>query len=67
VTLQQTKPLGETGWSALKTLKSAASGLVIFGKFLVDMLIWIALFSPIWVPVVVLVWYFRKRRKAQIS
>ncbi|MBM3155038.1 MAG: DUF4349 domain-containing protein, partial [Chloroflexi bacterium] len=67
VTLQQTKPLRETGWSALKTLKSAARGLITFGKVLADALIWIAIFSPIWVPIVVLVWYFRKRRKAKIS
>ncbi|MBM3166632.1 MAG: DUF4349 domain-containing protein [Chloroflexi bacterium] len=67
VTLQQTKPLGETGWSALKTLKSAARGLITFGKVLADALIWIAIFSPIWVPIVVLVWYFRKRRKAKIG
>jgi len=65
VSLQQTRPLGETGWSALKTLTSAARGLVTFGKILVDVLIWIAIFSPVWIPIVVLVWYFTKRRKAK--
>jgi hypothetical protein len=65
VSLQQTRPLGETGWSALKTLTSAARGLVTFGKILVDILIWIAIFSPVWIPIVVLVWYFTKRRKAK--
>lgn len=68
VSLQQTRPLGETGWTALETLKSAARGLVTFGKILVDVLIWIAIFSPIWIPIVVLVWYFsRRRRKAKAA
>lgn len=67
VSLQKTKPLGETGWSALNTLKSAARGLITFGKILADGLIWIAIFSPIWIPIAVLVWYFTKRRKAKIS
>jgi len=67
VSLQQTRPLGETGWSALKTLTSAARGLVTFGKILVDILIWIAIFSIIWIPIVVLVWYFTKRRKAKMG
>jgi len=67
VSLQQTRPLGETGWSALKTLTSAARGLVTFGKILVDVLIWIALFSPVWIPILVLVWYIRKRYKAKKS
>jgi len=68
VSLQQTRPLGETGWAALETLKSAARGLVTFGKILVDVLIWIAIFSPIWIPIVVLVWYFsRRRRKAKAA
>jgi hypothetical protein len=65
VSLEETRPLGETGWSALKTLESAARGLVTFGKILADMLIWIAIFGIIWIPIVVLVWYLMRRRKAR--
>jgi len=67
VNLQQTKPLGESGWSALKTLKSAMRGLVAFGKILGDVLIWIAIFSPIWVPIVVVIILLRRRYKAKAS
>jgi hypothetical protein len=66
VNLQKTKPLGGTAWSALETLKSAARGLVTFGKVLADVLIWVAIFSPIWIIILVVVLYFTRWRKAKV-
>jgi len=65
VNLQKTKPIGGTAWSALETLKSAARGLVTFGKALADILIWVAIFSPVWIIILVVVLYFTRWRKAK--
>ena len=65
VNLQETKPLGQTGWTALQTLKSAARGLITFGRVLGDVAIWLVIFCPIWIPIVVLVLFLRRRRKAK--
>jgi hypothetical protein len=63
VNLQKTKPLGGTAWSALETLKSAARGLVSFGKVLANILIWLVVFSPVWIIILVVVLYFTRWRK----
>ena len=65
VNLQLTKSLSETGWSASETLKSAVRGLVVFGKVLADLIIWLLIFCPIWVPILVVVLFLRRRRKAK--
>lgn len=67
VSLQKVKPIGGTAWSALETLKSAARGLVSFGKGLADVLIWVAIFSPVWIIILVVVLYFTKWRKPKVS
>jgi hypothetical protein len=66
INLQKTKPIGGTAWSALETLKSAARGLVSFGKVLADVLIWVAIFSPVWIIILVVVLYFTRWRKAKV-
>jgi hypothetical protein len=63
VNLQKTKPIGGTGWSALETLKSAVRGLATFGKALVNIIIWLAIFSPVWIIILVVVLYFTRWRK----
>ena len=60
VSLQETKPLGETGWRASSTLKSAVGGLITFGKILADIAIWAAIFCPVWIPILIFV---LKRRR----
>ena len=65
ITLQKTKPIGGTAWSALETLKSAARGLVSFGKVLASILIWVAIFSPVWIIVLIVVLYFTRWRHAK--
>jgi len=66
VNLQKVKPIGGTAWSALETLKSAARGLVSFGKGLADVLIWVAIFSPVWIIILVVVLYFTRWRHARV-
>ena len=66
VNLQKVKPIGGTAWSALETLKSAARGLVTFGKVLADVLIWVAIFSPVWIIILLVVLYFTRWRKAKV-
>ena len=63
--LQETKSLGETGWSALETFKSAVRGLITFGKVLADIAIWLVIFCPIWIAALVIVFWIRRRRKAK--
>jgi len=65
VNLQKTQPIDGTGWSALETLKSAVRGLINFGKVLAIVVIWLAIFSPVWIIILVLVFFFRRRRKAK--
>ena len=65
VSLQETQAIGEDGWNALKTLKTAVDGLVTFGKVLANVLIWILIFCPVWGIILFLVIFFRRRRKAK--
>ena len=65
VSLQKVKPIGGTAWSALETLKSAARGLVSFGKVLADILIWLAIFSPVWIIILIVVLYFTRWRHSK--
>jgi hypothetical protein len=65
VSLYKTKPIDGTGWSAAETLKAAVSGLVAFGKVLADIAIWLVIFSPIWIIILVVVLYFTRWRKAR--
>jgi hypothetical protein len=67
VDLQKVKPIGGTAWSVLETLKSAARGLVSFGKVLADIVIWLAIFSPVWIIILVVVLYFTRWRKAKAT
>ncbi len=65
VNLQKTQPLGQPGWSALKTLKTAIRGLATFGRVLADMAIWLVIFSPVWIIILVVVLYFMRWRKVK--
>jgi hypothetical protein len=63
VNLQKTQPIDGTGWNALETLKSAVRGLASFGKALANIVIWLAIFSPVWIIILVVVLYFTRWRK----
>ena len=53
------------GWSAGSIASGAWSGLVTFGRVLADILIWLGIFSPVWIVIGVLLYFFwwRRRRK----
>ena len=65
------EPLTPTGWSALETAKSAIRSLSSAGQGLVNLLIWVGIFSPFWLPVILvasfLVLLLRRRRKAKLA
>jgi hypothetical protein len=63
VNLQKTQAIDGTGWNALETLKSAVRGLATFGKALANIVIWLAIFSPVWIIILVVVLYFTRWRK----
>ena len=56
------------GWSAGIIASGAWNGLVTFGHVLVNIFIWIGIFSPVWIVIGVIVyfaWWRRRRKKAQ--
>ena len=55
------------GWSAGSIASGAWSGLVTFGRVLADILIWLGIFSPVWIVIGVIlyfVWWRRRRKRA---
>ena len=57
----------QSGWSAGNIARSAWDGLRIFGQVLVDIIIWVGIFSPVLIGVGVVIYLIRrriKRRKA---
>jgi hypothetical protein len=57
------KPLVSAGWSALETLKSAVRGIVIFGRWLAVLAIWLIIFIPVWGTAVGIIYWRRRHRK----
>jgi hypothetical protein len=57
------KPLVHAGWSALEALKAAVRGIVIFGQWLVILVIWLIIFIPVWGTVLGIIYWRRRRRK----
>jgi hypothetical protein len=62
ISLYKTSSIAKKGWDVLGILKSAVSGLVIFGQFLVGCIIWVIIFCPIWIGIWVLVWWLIKKQ-----
>jgi hypothetical protein len=54
------------GWKASNTATSAWNGLVGFGHVLVNLLIWLGYFSPLWIVIGLIVYFawWRRRKKA---
>jgi hypothetical protein len=65
VTLTKSKPIGESSWDISGVFKSAVDGLIEFGKVLASILIWLLVFSPIWIIVLVIIFVVRRRNKAR--
>jgi predicted small lipoprotein YifL len=56
-----------TAWEAGNTAHSAWNGLVAFGHFLANVFIWLGYFSPLWIVILVILYFtwWRKRKKPQ--
>jgi hypothetical protein len=52
-----------SGWQAGNTASSAWNGMVGFGHFLVNLIIWLGIFSPVWIVVLVVLYFTIWRRK----
>ena len=57
--------LVRAGWSALEILKSAVRGIVVFGQWLGAAVIWLLIFVPVWGTVVGIIYWRRRKKKAQ--
>ena len=56
------------GWSAGTVISDAAKGLVTFGRVLFTVLVWVLIFSPLWVAILLIVWWqYRKKKKTGAS
>lgn len=55
-----------SGWQAGNTASSAWNGLAAFGRFLVDLFIWLGYMSPIWIIILVILYFtwWRHRKKS---
>ena len=63
-----TAPISDPAWSPSETARGATRGLAAFGRWSADVAITVAIFSPVWVPIVVIVlgvvlWDQRRQRK----
>jgi len=54
------------GWSAGSIASSAWNGLVTFGRVLADILIWVVIFSPVWIIAGGVIFFWRRRRKKRV-
>ena len=54
-----------SGWDAGSTAHSAWNGLTAFGHFLANFLIWLGYFSPLWIAILIILYFtwWRKRKK----
>ena len=50
-TLNKTKPIGESSWDVSGVFTRAVNGLIALGKVLLSILIWLLVFSPVWIIV----------------
>ncbi|HJX13518.1 MAG TPA: hypothetical protein VJ377_08330, partial [Dehalococcoidales bacterium] len=54
------------GWSAGNIAGGAWNGLVGFGRVIADIIIWLGIFSPVWIIIGVILYFawWRRRKKA---
>ena len=59
------EPLVQPGWQPLEIAKNAIRGLVVVGQGLGNLGIYLAIWSPLWIPVVAIAWYIWRREMRQ--
>jgi PKD repeat protein len=55
------------GWNGGNVASTAWNGLVGFGRIIVDIIIWLGIFSPVWIVIGIIVyfaWWRRKHKKS---
>lgn len=63
VNLQKARPIGESQWDIAGIFKSAVDGLIVFGKVLLAILIWLIVFCPLWIAVIIIVLIVKRKLK----
>jgi hypothetical protein len=55
----------EGGWNAGAVVRSAWNGLSAFGRVLLNVVIWLGIFSPLWIVILIVLWFsvWRKKKK----
>ena len=62
-TTERAKPLLVAGWNLTDVATSAIRGLLSTARAIVNVLIWVVVFIPLWVPLIFAYrWYSRRRR-----
>ncbi len=56
-----------SGWDAGNIVSSAWNGLKVFGQVLLNALIWVVIFSPVWLAILGFIYWLRRRRKRKSS
>ncbi len=65
VSLTKSTPIGESTWDISGVFKGAVDGLIAFGKVLLSVLIWLLVFSPVWIIALVIIFIVRRRKKSK--
>jgi PKD repeat protein len=55
------------GWGPGTTIASAWNGFKSFGRVLVDILVWLGIFSPIWIIIGLIIWGAIRRRNKRLA
>jgi hypothetical protein len=55
------------GWGPETTVASAWRGLQSFGRVLIDILVWLGIFSPLWIIIGLIIWWIVGRRSRKVT
>jgi len=67
ISLRKAKPIGESTWDVTGIFKGAVDGLIGFGKVLLALAIWLLVFSPVWIIVLVIIFIVRRKKARAAS
>lgn len=67
ISLKKARPIGESSWDVGGIFKGAVDGLIGFGKVLLAIIIWLLVFSPIWIIVLVIILVVRRKKAKKIE